>query len=114
MRLPSCSNVLSEGWATPSRWSGHALLRGRAAEPPCVSALRVSIVAAGARCPGWVVTIIVVCVARALDTTTRHQRTIAAYMGAMPGSTREEADEQAGLAVHWASVHHNAWLYSRE
>jgi hypothetical protein len=38
---------------------------------------------------------------------------IAAFMEAMPGASREEADEQAGLAVHWASVHHNEWLYSR-
>jgi len=34
-------------------------------------------------------------------------------MEAVPGATREEADEQAGLAVHWASVYHNAWLDSR-
>ncbi len=40
--------------------------------------------------------------------------TIAAFMGAMPGVSREEADKQAGLAVHWASVYHDVWLYSRE
>jgi hypothetical protein len=40
------------------------------------------------------------------------RETIAAFMEAVPGVTREEADEQAGRAVHWASVHHNAWLYS--
>jgi hypothetical protein len=34
-------------------------------------------------------------------------------MEAMPGSSREEADEQAGRAVLWASVYHNAWLYDR-
>jgi hypothetical protein len=38
---------------------------------------------------------------------------IAAYMNAVPGSTREEADQQAGDAVHWASVYYNEWLYSR-
>jgi len=62
--------------AAPSLWSGHALLRRRRSRPLPVSALRVSIVAAEpagrGRSPKKVAY-----VARALDTTTRHQRTIA-------------------------------------
>lgn len=42
-----------------------------------------------------------------------HRAAVAAYMTAMPGASRREASDQAVLAVHWASVHHNAWLYDR-
>lgn len=39
---------------------------------------------------------------------------IAAFMEAVPHVSHQEADEQAGRAVHWASVQHHAWLHSRE
>jgi hypothetical protein len=68
---------LPVGWVTLSCAAG-------AAEPLRVSALRVSIVAAeplgGRRSP-----IVVCCAARALDTTTRHQRTIIA--AGLPAAT---------------------------
>lgn len=32
---------------------------------------------------------------------------------ALPHLSKEEASKQTCLAIHWASVEHNAWLYSR-
>lgn len=36
-----------------------------------------------------------------------------AFLKAVPNATREEASRQIVLAVHWASVNHNAWLFGR-
>lgn len=33
---------------------------------------------------------------------------------ALPQLSREEASKEVCLAIHWASVNHNAWLYSRD
>jgi hypothetical protein len=33
---------------------------------------------------------------------------------ALPHLSKEEASNQTCLAIHWASVEHNAWLFSRK
>ena len=38
----------------------------------------------------------------------------AAFREAMPEMDPKEASDQATRAIHWASVYHTAWLYSRE
>ncbi len=91
-------------WAAPSRWSGHALLRlerSRAAlrlGPSGVDRCR------GARCTPEPPERAVVRAARALDTTTRHQRTIpSASKAHRPGTTshhtRSTDDSQIAFDV---------------
>ncbi len=43
-----------------------------------------------------------------------HRECVAAYLEAVPNVSWDEASKQVVLAIYWASVEHNAWLYSRE
>lgn len=93
-RARSLGPRLRRVWAAPSCWSGHALLRLRRSR----AALRLGPSGVD-RCRGPRYTPerperAVVRAARALDTTTRHQRTIAAVLD---GSFKYRAD--TGTAV---------------